>query len=40
MADQGLGESYLETYRKTLQFVYKPGNEVKLQARVKNSLNN
>jgi hypothetical protein len=40
MADQGLGESYLETYRKTLQFVYKPGNEVKLQARVKDSLNN
>ncbi|SDD98099.1 hypothetical protein SAMN05216464_103232 [Mucilaginibacter pineti] len=40
MADQGLSEAYFETYRKTLQYVYKPGNEAKVQARVKDSLNN
>ncbi|MFD2872731.1 DUF5700 domain-containing putative Zn-dependent protease [Mucilaginibacter ximonensis] len=40
MADQGLGDAYFEAYRKTMQFVYKPGNEAKVQARVKDSLNN
>ena len=34
MADQGVGEQYLESYRKNMQIVYMPKNEAVLQTRL------